>query len=115
MILERAKLGEWSKGEREQDYRSKVTNDTLVAVSSNLTSQSPVYEGKVYMDKRGWKPIETAPKDGTWVLVYGEGIVSGEDDPRNIAVAQYTDYLNGGKTRPHWQFAWYDGGVLWKP
>jgi hypothetical protein len=60
-------------------------------------------------NERTWQPIGTAPKDGTWVLVYGGG-TDDEEVTRAIAVAQYTDYLNGGKTEWHWQFAWYDGG-----
>lgn len=56
-----------------------------------------------------WQPIETAPKDGTWIFL-GGGHTDDEAEPRSCAVAQWTDYLNGGKTKPHWQFAWYDGG-----
>lgn len=56
-----------------------------------------------------WQPIETAPKDGTWVLVYGDG-ADDEAEQRKIAVAQFTNYLNGRTTDWHWQFAWYDGG-----
>lgn len=58
-----------------------------------------------------WQPIETAPKDGTWILVYGKG-TEDEDEPRQIAVAQYTNYLNSSITAWHWQFAWCDGGHL---
>ncbi len=55
-----------------------------------------------------WKRIDSAPKDGTWILVLGD--IQDEGEGRTIAVAQYTEYLNGRKTRWHWQFAWYDGG-----
>ncbi len=56
-----------------------------------------------------WQPIESAPKDGTWVLVSG-GVANHEGDNPPCVVAQYTNYLNGGTTDWHWQFAWYDGG-----
>ena len=64
---------------------------------------------KATLNESAWMDIETAPKDGTWVLVYGGG-TSDEAEQRKIAVAQYSNYLNSGTCVWHWQFAWYDGG-----
>lgn len=54
--------------------------------------------------RSGWQPIETAPKDGSWVLLTGGTVEYGWDaDQQPPAVV--------GQARGQgWQFAWYDSG-----
>lgn len=54
----------------------------------------------------GWQSIETAPKDGSWVMLSGGRIDygwDGESAPR-VVVGQWANRAEC------WQFAWYDGG-----
>ena len=57
-----------------------------------------------------WQPIESAPRDGEWIMLGGGKIVYGwyaEQPP--LVVGQWTTDAGGGD-EGRWQFAWYDGG-----
>ncbi len=60
-----------------------------------------------------WLPIESARREGTWVLLMGGEIRYGwyYDEPPQV-VAQWTTHLNGrdGPEYGRWAMAWYYGG-----
>lgn len=52
-----------------------------------------------------WRPIETAPRDGTEILLY-----EGGDDPRCVVGYWDADTFNGDDARPTWRTN--DGEIL---
>jgi hypothetical protein len=59
-----------------------------------------------------WQPIETAPRDGSWIALAGGSIEYGWDgntEPPYV-VGQCSNWLNEETADPNWQFAWYDFG-----
>ena len=60
------------------------------------------------------RPIDTAPRDGTWILLFGgttRDEYATDDESARPVVGQWATMLNGMALRQgRWQFAWYDGG-----
>lgn len=75
------------------------------------------------MDNEGWKPAETAPKDGTRILVYGtwkEGATGRADDERSLGIVSWTDNEDRYHDGPGWLAGegYYDiywEFKIWKP
>jgi hypothetical protein len=76
------------------------------------------YQHSPVENENKWQPIKTAPKDGTWVLVWSKHWSEyediDEDDQIRPISAQWTteNLFSGGEKTGRWQFARFDGGYL---
>lgn len=62
-----------------------------------------------------WQPIETAPKDGTWVHLTGGAHCYHDWDcpgpPPAVVSAQWSTRELSREVPGRWMAAWYDGGI----
>ena len=83
----------------------------------NIPEDQAVERWNTRKSDDGWRTMESAPKDGTWVLLTGGYIDYGWDGNSQPVV------VSGQFIEMRWQFAWYDGGyygeyekpTAWRP
>ena len=73
---------------KEHAGNAKVLRAQLLAIEADATDALTVPE----REERGWQPIDTAPKDGTVVLITGVGLARWQTVGRWV----------GGKRRGSW-------------
>jgi len=86
--------------DKEED-RGKIIESLVTRLESRLI------EVERLRALTNWQPIETAPRDGTWILLTGGSVDwdwDGDSKPRVVA-AQFRE-----RNADSWQFAWFDAG-----
>ena len=85
--------------------------DELVAMSKMCAAVTMIMEEMQRDEAAAWQPIETAPMDGTVVMLYGDGRVTCGSwiSERDLMVGEYLGSHLSGETLPaYWQS--HDGG-----
>lgn len=105
----RASLPDYSELLRTLHEKAIVTYHGWLfkeAAAAIIALQAELERGKA-------RPIEEAPRDGTWVLLTGGSIEYGWDGDTQppFVVGQWVGKRStNGVNQERWQFAWYDSG-----
>jgi len=103
---------------REVDGKDELGAAALAEAILAHPGFSGCHDGPVDQAAQGevgnpWQPIETAPRDGTWVLLSGGECEFNEesDNKRRAVTARWTTEFSCRNRSGRWLFAYYDSGV----
>ena len=109
-------------GSTEPSIRTDLQSSIAYVVCSNCDAQGPpasfaemLWEKEdaaaAWNQRSAWQPIETAPRDGTWVLLAGgecDLVEESRNKGRVVTGRWTTEFYH--KPDGNWQFAYYDAG-----
>jgi Lar family restriction alleviation protein len=102
-----------------------ISDEDFIKAKRLVDAEASAAAIAAWNQRNTWQPIETAPRDGTWVLLAGGECEFNEesDNKGRTVTARWTNEFSHHDTSGCWQFAYYDSGcygeyenpIHWQP